>query len=238
MTIIIGVRVPQKGAVVMADGQVCDLDGRVWTSSATKLLRMPGAIVAVAGNLMVLDELKMAKVQTAEAVKGHLREKNYACDYHLICYDNVRDEMWSINNEGFATEHPYWAAEGIGAPYAAGALMISAAPHTLEDAFNLAKQVVQATCKLNQRCGGKAHWHIGTPLLDGVKKRFDFQGVIAAYNHRTALGKVRVGKRTFDFDAAACFDGGRTASAPKLKMKVLVDFSETGSVVAVRPQRH
>jgi hypothetical protein len=221
----------------MADGQVCDMDGRVWTSSATKVLRTSGTIVAVAGNLMVLDELKEAKVQTADAIKKHLRKRNYACDYYLICYDAVRDEMWATNNEGFVTEHPYWAAEGIGAPYAAGALMISAAPHTLEAAFNLAKQVVQVTCKLNQRCGGKVHWHIGTPLLDKVKKCFDFQGVLTAYNRKTLLGKVLVGKRVFDFDAATCFEGDGTPDTLKAKLKVLVDFSETGSVLAVRPRK-
>lgn len=236
MTIILGVRVPHKGAVVMADGQVCDLEGRVWTTSATKLLCVPGATIAVAGNLMVLDDLKLAKVQTADAVKSHLRKASYTCDYHLICYDHVRDAMWAINQEGFLTEHPYWAAEGVGAPYAAGALMISAAPTTLEDALRLAKQVVQVTCNLNKRCGGRAHWYVSTSLLSSPKKRFDFLGEVTAYNSKGLLGKVRVGKRVFDFDAT-CFDSGRTRATPKPKMKVVVDFSDTGAVLAVRPRK-
>jgi hypothetical protein len=236
MTIIIGVRVPQKGAIIMADGQVCDLDGRVWTTSATKILGLQGVTVAVAGNLMVLDELRRAKVQTADAVKTHLRKNDYACDYQLICYDHVLDEMWATNQEGFVTEHPYWAAEGIGATYAAGAFMISAEPKTLEDALHLAKQVVQVTCSLNKRCGGKTHWQVSTPLLEPSKKRFDFQGVITAYSRKSLVGKVRVGKRVFDFDAT-CFDGGNSRVTPKLDMKVIVDFSETGAVLAVRSRK-
>lgn len=230
MTIVVGVRVPKKGAVLIADGQVCDLDGRVWTNTATKLLSVAGATVAVAGNLMVLDELKLAKVQTADAIKNHLRTNGYGCEYHVICYDHVRDEMWSLNHEGFRTEHPYWAAEGIGAPYAAGALMISSPPPSLEVALGLAKQVVEVTCNLNKRCGGKVHWYVSEPLIELASKRYDFLGTISTYDESTKFGRVRVGKRLFDF-WLECFKDG----LPRPKMKVVVDFSAHGVVVAMRP---
>ena len=232
MTTVLGIRVPGQGAVMVADGKVSDDTGRIWSTTAKKLLKLTAATVGVAGNLLVLDELRRAKPHTAEGVKDFLRDSAFLTPFELICYDHINDQLWTLDQNGMYVEFPYWVAAGAGGAVASGALITSSPPPNLDAALVIGKQAVKASAILNGYCGGVTHWclcPIVVPQQLAAPRKAEFYGSIA----RLDPPAVRIGKRLFDFEVSR-FVGQRP---PKVRMKVAVEISSLGTIVSVRPQR-
>lgn len=240
MTTVVAIRVPTHGAVMVADGKISDDSGRIWSTTARKLLQLNAATVGVAGNLVVLDELKRAQPHTATEVKEFLRDSAFVSPYELVCYDRINDLLWSFDQNGMYVEYPFWVAIGIGGQIASGALMMSSPPTGLDDAVVLGRQAVKASAALNGFCGGVSHWQVcervqseGRTTARRKIPPIEFHGTIAAYDDATRTGVVKIGKRIFDFSGTS-FNGGRP---PAPKMKVAVDISATGAVLSLRPRK-
>jgi hypothetical protein len=225
----------------MADGLITDQDGHIWSTTTKKLLKLQTATIAAAGNLMVLDDLEKAALKTADQVLDHLREREYTEAFNLICYDQARDRLWTRDHDGMTLDHEFWAAEGVGAQISAGAFMMATAPANLDEALALCQQVMTVTTARNARCGGRIHWFRCEPIREVTRKArdpsMDFLGTVQAFNVKSGWGKIRVGKRSFDFHVEQFVANGRSKTDPKARMKVAVDFSSTGDVLTVRPRR-
>jgi hypothetical protein len=227
---------------MVADGKISDDTGRLWSTTAKKLVQLTAATVGVAGNLQVLDEVKRGKLHTAESVKDFLRDSAFLTPYELICYDHINDQLWSLDQNGMYVEYPYWVAVGIGGPIASGAIMMSSPPVDLDEALALGRQAVRATAALNGYCGGVAHWFVchrsEAPVQPKAKKRraLEFNGSIMRFDGPSGVGLVKIGKRVFDFHVSR-YSGGSNPSPPSAKMKVAVEISGIGSVLSLRPRK-
>jgi hypothetical protein len=243
MTVVVAIKVSGQGAVLVADGKVSDDTGRIWSTTSKKIVQLTAATVGVAGNLVLLDELKRAAPHTADGVKEFVRENAFMTPYELVCYDQIYERLWTLDEDGMYIEYPHWVAVGIGGPIASGAMMMARPPTTLSDALMLGRQAVKASAALNGFCGGVSHWNVcarihpevpvSTPPAGKRKRAMEFNGLITKFDNPTGIGLLRIGKKHFDFHVS-CYSG--TAS-PAAKMKVAVDISSTGGVLSVRPRK-
>jgi 20S proteasome alpha/beta subunit len=159
MTIAVGLRLPKReGCVLLTDSQVTGSDGRIWTRSARKLLNLPRVAVAVSGNLAIIENMRVAGVQSYQDVRQFLASSTLNYEFGIICYDKRHDKLWASDHSGSETMHSVWAAEGSGSSYAAGILATTNKPTTFEQALELAKMAGRAACKLHAACGGPLRW--------------------------------------------------------------------------------
>lgn len=156
MTVICAVRVPGKGAVIMSDSQGTAPDGRLY--EVEKIIRFPGVVVAACGALATVSALRHYKAKAYADILTFVIEHGENHDFKLICYDRVKDKLWTIDSNGSETTHSHWAAEGSGSAFAAGLLDDAPTSKTLKEAVSLARRAAAVACRLHVECGGPLRW--------------------------------------------------------------------------------
>lgn len=156
MTVLVAVRVPGQGAVIVADSQGTAADGRLY--DVDKIVKRPGVVAAACGGLATVSALRHFEVKTWENIRAFALHHGENHDFKLVCYDRVRDQLWTIDSNGAETTHSHWAAEGSGSAFAAGLLEDARPCKTLPDALRLARRAVTVACRLHVECGGEIRW--------------------------------------------------------------------------------
>ena len=169
MTCLVGIRVPGVGAVIMAEGQITDESGRIWTKRANKLLKLPEVVIGVCGYYSILDVIAASKVKTYDDVKAFIFNTSAAHAYQLLCYDRRRDRLVAIESDGQETVHNNWVTEGAGADLAAGALAALPRSESMEQAVVRARAAVTIACRMQVTCGGAIHY-FQSKAIRGSKK--------------------------------------------------------------------
>lgn len=140
----------------MADSQGTAPDGRVY--DVDKIVKFPGVVVAACGGLSTISALRHCKIKVYSDILPFVIEHGENHDFKLVCYDRVKDKLWTIDNNGAETTHSHWAAEGSGSAFSAGLLEDAASPKTLKDAMGLARRAASVACRLHVECGGQIRW--------------------------------------------------------------------------------
>jgi hypothetical protein len=156
MTVLVAVRVPGKGAVIMSDSQGTAPDGRLY--EVDKVVKFPGVVIAACGGLSTISALRRGKIKVYGDILPFVIEHGENHDFKLVCYDRVKDKLWTIDNNGAETTHSHWAAEGSGSAFSAGLLDDAPVAKTLKEAMSLARRAAAVACRLHVECGGPLRW--------------------------------------------------------------------------------
>ena len=156
MTVLVAVRVPGKGAVIMADSQGTAPDGRLY--EVDKIVKGKYVVAAACGALATVSALRHSGIKAWNDIRQFALDHGENHDFKLVCYDRQCDQLWTIDNNGAETTHSHWAAEGSGSAFAAGLLEDASPSKSLKEAMSLARRATTVACRLHVECGGEIRW--------------------------------------------------------------------------------
>lgn len=156
MTVLVGVRVAGKGAVIMADSQGTAPDGRIY--EVEKIVKFSNVVVAACGGLATVSALRHSKIKVYDDLRHFVIDHGESHEFKLVCYDRITDKLWTIDHNGSETTHSHWVAEGSGSAFSAGVLDDAPTPKTLKEAMGLARRATAVACRLHVECGGPIRW--------------------------------------------------------------------------------
>lgn len=154
MTIIVGILVNPKTAVIAADSLLSDVSGNIHSAIAQKIGRFGSLTLAYCGDGTALETIRAAKVRSWAELNEWKAPKGL--DFGFIAYDHLTGILWEGGtSRGVPTKIARTYANGSGHAFATGILDLSSRPRTVGEASNLARMACKAAIKRNVNCGGR-----------------------------------------------------------------------------------